>query len=150
MIFICPHAINQIDFAISKNIAFFIRNQENVDFSFFWVSCTVRKCNYQYLTKKLRIGSLFKMSRYYHAQYILWSTSSPISSNCPRQEKKLDFQRFFFFPSDIDPKHFRQATFYSLFFFPPTSLRNPCRDPSTIEYTEHGLVWKVNAKLFQD
>ncbi len=57
-----------------------------------------------------------------HAQYILWSTSPPISSNCPRQEQKWDFQRFFFFSSDIVPKHFydgvgREKKLKSLFFF---------------------------------
>ena len=38
----------------------------------------------------------------------------------------------------FSPDSIRQATFY-FYFFPPTLKKNPCRDPSTIEYTEHGL-----------
>ncbi len=32
-----------------------------------------------------------------HAQYILWSTDPPTSQDCPRQEKKVDIQAFFYF-----------------------------------------------------
>ena len=31
-------------------------------------------------------------------------------------------------------------------FFPPTLQKNPCPDPSTIEYTEHGLMTKQQGK----
>ena len=161
-----------------------------------------------------------------HAQYILWSTSPPISPNCPRQEKKIGFSAFFlfflrhcseaflfyflrhiarnfcwyslsettrkwwtikvkkaprrlnkietcvpnncnkhiniyhnpnhcgtiyfllfidlFFSSDMQklenvfPPTVLGKQLFILIFFPPTLQKTPCRDPSTIEYTEHG------------
>ncbi len=65
---------------------------------------SVTKCP-QYLIQLLLIlvmtVRILLIYRWGHAQYILWSTSPPTSQNCSKQEKKLTFEHFFIFSSDI-------------------------------------------------
>ena len=42
------------------------------------------------------------------------------------------------------------ATRFLFYFFPPTKAKNLCRDPSTIEYTENGLMSPLPLRSHKD
>ena len=52
----------------------------------------------------------------------------------PDKKKNGLLAFFLFFPPTVFGKQL-----FIFIFFPPTLQKNPCRDPSTIEYTEPGL-----------
>ncbi len=46
-------------------------------------------------------GDTYESHALGHSQYILWATSPPIRWNCPRCGKKLTFEFYFIFSSDM-------------------------------------------------